>query len=265
MSMYRQLWMAIIISTLLALAGSLLASMLSARNYLESQLSVKNTDNAAALALSLSHGNPDPVGVELAVSALFDSGHYESIRVSDPLGHIIVERSAASTDFDAPGWFVRWLPIRANPGLAQISNGWQQFGTIHLVSHNRFAYRALWESVLQMIAALAAAGLVGGYLGALILRRLKRPLDAVIDQAVAITERRFVTIDEPEVPELRQLATAMNMTVERLKTMFEEEAARLEAVRRETNFDPLTGLANRDHFMARLRQNKRSTSAKSAS
>ena len=77
MSMYRQLWMAIIISTLLALAGSLLASMLSARNYLESQLSVKNTDNAAALALSLSHGNPDPVGVELAVSALFDSGHYE--------------------------------------------------------------------------------------------------------------------------------------------------------------------------------------------
>ena len=254
MSMYRQLWMAIIISTLLALAGSLLASMLSARNYLESQLSVKNTDNAAALALSLSHGNPDPVGVELAVSALFDSGHYESIRVSDPLGHIIVERSAASTDFDAPGWFVRWLPIRANPGLAQISNGWQQFGTIHLVSHNRFAYRALWESVLQMIAALAAAGLVGGYLGALILRRLKRPLDAVIDQAVAITERRFVTIDEPEVPELRQLATAMNVTVGRLKTMFEEEAARLEAVRRETNFDPLTGLANRDHFMARLRQ-----------
>lgn len=107
----------------------------------------------------------------------------------------------------------------------QISNGWQQFGTIHLVSHNRFAYRALWESVLQMIAALAAAGLVGGYLGALILRRLKRPLDAVMDQAVAITERRFVTIDEPEVPESRQLATAMNMTVGRLKTMFEEEAA----------------------------------------
>ena len=254
MSMYRQLWMAIITSTLLALAGSLLASMLSARNYLESQLSVKNSDNAAALALSLSHSNPDPVTVELAVSALFDSGHYESIRVTDPLDKVLVERNAATTDFDAPAWFVRCLPIRATPGQAQISNGWKQFGTIHLVSHSRFAYRALWDSVLQMIAALGAAGLVGGYLGALILRRLKRPLDAVINQATAITERRFVTIDEPEVPELRQLATAMNATVGRLKTMFEEEAARLEAVRREANFDPLTGLANRDHFMARLRQ-----------
>jgi LapD/MoxY periplasmic domain len=61
MSMYRQLWLAIIISTLLSLAGGLVASMLSARSYLESQLAVKNTDNATALALSLSQGNPDPV------------------------------------------------------------------------------------------------------------------------------------------------------------------------------------------------------------
>ena len=52
MSMFRQLWLAIIASTLMALAGSLLVSMLSARAYLESQLSIKNTDNAAALALS---------------------------------------------------------------------------------------------------------------------------------------------------------------------------------------------------------------------
>jgi EAL domain-containing protein (putative c-di-GMP-specific phosphodiesterase class I)/GGDEF domain-containing protein len=58
---------------------------------------------------------------------------------------------------------------------------------------------------------------------------------------------------EPDVPELRQLAVAMNATVARLKTMFEEEAARLETVRREANCDPLTGLANRDFFIAQLR------------
>ena len=45
MSMYRQLWLAIIISTLLALGGSLLASIVSARGYLQSQLSLKNVDN----------------------------------------------------------------------------------------------------------------------------------------------------------------------------------------------------------------------------
>ena len=254
MTLYRQLWLAIIISTLLALTGSLFASMYSARNYLQSQLSIKNTDNASALALSLSQSNPDAVSVELAVSALFDSGHYELIRVVDPMGGTIVERQAPKGPLDAPEWFVRRLPIRAEPGYAQISNGWQQFGTVTLVSHSRFAYRALWESVLKMVGALAVAGLIGGYLGTLILRRLKSPLKAVIDQATAITERRFITIAEPKVPELRRLAVAMNTMVGRLKSMFEDEAARLENLRREANFDPLTGLFNRDHFMACLRQ-----------
>lgn len=76
----------------------------------------------------------------------------------------------------------------------------------------------------------------------------------MIDQAVAITQRRFVTVDLPHVPELRQLAVAMNTTVGRLKSMFDDEASRLELVRQEANFDPLTGLTNRSHFMARLRQ-----------
>ena len=52
MSMYRQLWLAIIISTLLALGGSLLASTLAARAYLSQQLTLKNADNATTLALA---------------------------------------------------------------------------------------------------------------------------------------------------------------------------------------------------------------------
>ena len=254
MSMYRQLWLAIIISTLLALGGSLLASIVSARGYLQSQLSLKNVDNASALALALSQSKPDPVSVELTVSALFDSGHYELIRVVDPVGKTIVERSAPLGELDAPSWFVNHLPIRATPGHAQITDGWQQFGTITLISHSRFAYGALWNSVLKMIGALTVAGLLGGYLGSLILRRLKAPLNAVINQAKAISERRFISIPEPDVPELKQLALAMNATVGRLKSMFDEEAKRLDSVRREANCDALTGLANRNYFMARLRE-----------
>ena len=253
MSMYRQLWLAIIVSMLLALAGSLFASLLSARAYFEQQLTMKNADNASALALSLSQHDPNAVTVELAVAALFDSGHYESIRVRDPHGKLIVERVAPAGNPGAPEWFVRRLPIDGDPGEAQITSGWKQFGTVTLVSHSRFGYEALWTSTKKTIAALALASIIGGYLGSLILRRLRRPLQAVIDQAEAITNRRFVTIPEPKVPELRQLAVAMNTTVARLKTMFEEEAARLETVRREANFDPLTGLANRESFISQLR------------
>lgn len=254
MSMYRQLWLAIVVSMLLALGGGLLASMLSARSYLGSQLSIKNTDNATALALSLSQGTPDVVTVDLVVASLFDSGHYELIRVTDPTGKLIVERVGDAKDLDAPAWFAHLLPITATPGQAQISSGWKQFGTVTLVSHSRFAYGALWKTAYEMVLALSLAGVVGGFLGSMVLGRIRGPLRTVIEQAKAITQRRFVTVDLPKVPELKQLAIAMNATVGRLKAMFEEEASRLELVRKEANFDPLTGLANRSHFMARLRQ-----------
>ncbi|MDK9703946.1 MAG: EAL domain-containing protein [Sulfuritalea sp.] len=253
MSMYRQLWLAIILSMLLALAGSLLASLLSARAYLEQQLTMKNQDNASALALSLSQQNPDAVTVELTAAALFDRGHYESIRIRDPQGKPIVNLVAPAGNPGAPAWFVERVPINADPGEAQITSGWKQFGTVELVSNRRFAYEALWASTQTMVAALTLASIIGGYLGSLILRRLRRPLQAVIDQAKAITDRRFISIPEPDVPELRQLAIAMNATVARLNAMFEEEAARLETLRREANCDRLTGLANREFFISRLR------------
>jgi diguanylate cyclase (GGDEF)-like protein len=252
MSIYRQLWLAVIVSMLVALAGSLLASSLSARLYLSEQLAMKNADNAAALALSLSLREPDAVEVELAVSALFDSGHYELIRVTDPRGGIIVERKGDPAVKGVPAWFVQLLPLVSPPGEARITSGWKQLGTVHLVSQSRFAYESLWKSVWDLAGALLVATLVGGYLGTLILRRLRAPLQAVIGQARAIAERRFITIEEPGVPELRQLAAAMNTTVGRLKSMFEEETVRLDAVRREANCDSLTGLANRSHFLARL-------------
>lgn len=84
-----------------------------------------------------------------------------------------------------------------------------------------------------------------GLLGMQLLRRIRRPLDAVVGQARAISERRFISIAEPQTPELKSLASAMNAMVVRLKAMFAEEAARLEQVRREANLDSLTGLANR--------------------
>ena len=252
MSMYRQLWLAIILSTLLALLGGLLASTLNARSYLTEQLSSKNTDNATALALVLSQQNANPVTIELTVAALFDSGHYELIRVVDPFGKTIVERAAPAHAQPVPEWFVKALPLSATPGRAQISNGWNQLGTLTLVSSSRFAYRSLWKSVLQQALALALSGLIGGYLGTLILRRLREPLQRVINQASAISERRFVVIDVPDVPELKQLALAMNSTVQRLKSMFAEEAQRLEVLRITANYDPLTGLPNRTFFLVQL-------------
>jgi len=252
MSLFRQLWLTVMISMVLAFGGSFALSMLTARDYLVQQLSTKNSDNAASLALSMSQQPQDAVTVELLVAALFDGGQYQLIRVTDPQGRTLAERSAPAAATDVPAWFMRLFPIEAAPGKAQVSQGWRQFGTVELVSHSRFAYRDLWRGGQRMLAWFVFAGLIAGLLGTLVLRRLRQPLAQVVAQAEAIAERRFGTIAEPPVPELRQLARAMNGMVLRLENMFKEEAARLDTLRREANHDALTGLANRSYFLSQL-------------
>ena len=85
-----------------------------------------------------------------------------------------------------------------------------------------------------------------------LLRAIRRPLDRVVEQADAISERRFITLDVPRIPELKAMVQALNSMVIRLKHMFAEEAARIQALQQQANGDPLTGLANRAGLDSRL-------------
>ncbi|MBK7648597.1 MAG: EAL domain-containing protein [Betaproteobacteria bacterium] len=252
MSLFRQIWLAVIASTLIAFAGSFVASMLTARHYLEQQLAIKNNDNAASLALSMSQLDKDPVTVELQVAAVFDSGQYAVVRLIDPNGKTLIEKTSPPDAGDVPKWFIRLFPIVSQPGQAQVTAGWKQFGTVELISHSHFAYKELWNGAFKLLGWFTVGGGIMGLLGMQLLRRIRRPLDAVVGQAQAISERRFISIAEPSTPELKSLASAMNAMVDRLKAMFAEEAARLEKVRREATLDSLTGLANRAFFMNQL-------------
>ena len=51
----------------------------------------------------------------------------------------------------------------------------------------------------------SSSSAIGRALGWAALRRLRQPLARTVEQAQALTERRFVTVSEPNVPELRQL------------------------------------------------------------
>lgn len=250
MSLFRQLWLAIISLTLFIFIGSFVISILTARAYLEQQLSLKNIDNAEALALALSQQpNKDPVAVALVISAQFDTGHYQLIRLTSPEQRVLTENQYQGADKETPDWFVRLFPIRANPGVAQVQDGWRQLGTLTVVSHNKFAYRELWHGSLKLLAWFLAAGLLAGGIGSLVIRAIARPLNQVVGQAQAISERRFITLPEPRTLELKSVVRAMNEMVQRLKQFFSEEASRLEALRRAVNHDPVTGLANRELFM----------------
>lgn len=252
MSLIRQMWALMLGVILLAFVGSVLVSVATARAYLEKQLELKNNDNAQALALTLTQQKPEAVMVELALAAQFDTGAYASIRWRAADGALQFERVATAAPLHAPAWFVQATPILSRPGVAQLASGWTALGSVEVVSQTSFAHDDLWEGTVRTSAWMGLLGVLATLLGHLGVRRLRQPLDAVVEQAGALTERRFVAMPVPRTPELRKVAVAMNALVDRLRDQFADDAEQLARVRRQANCDPLTGLSHRRHFLARL-------------
>lgn len=252
MSLLRQLRLTVILVTLASFTGSFAISLLSARSYLEQQLHSKNIDSANSLAHSISQLSKDTVTIGLQIGALFDSGQYEAISITSPDGRVIAERMRDRKVSTVPEWFIDLFPISAEAGVAQISDGWMHFGVIRVAANAQLAHQALWDQTGTLLIWFLAAGIFCGLIGILILQRIKKPLAAMVEQAEAITERRFLTISNSRIPELRIIAHATNDMIRRLHNRAIEEASRMEGLRKLINYDPVTGLANRAHFMNRF-------------
>jgi len=253
MSLIKQLWIGIIVLLLLVLGGNFVISTITAKTYLQEQLRLKNIDNANSLALSISQmPDKDPVTLELLITAQFDAGHYEYIIFQDTDKQPIVARNFEdnhSTSDAVPQWFSNQVTFDVAPGIAQIQDGWQQAGTLVVKSHSRYAVEALWRNTRDLFDWFICATLLSGLIGSFILKYISRPLDLVVSQAEAIGERRFVVSEEPKTKEFQRLVRAMNTLSQGVKQMLDKEARQLELLRRESQTDTLTGLANRTHFL----------------
>ena len=253
MSLLRQLWLSVSTAMLVILLGTLVVSVVTARGYLEQQLLTQANDGASALALSITQQGTDPGTVETLVNATFDSGHYHIVRYLKADDSVGVERIAEPPAGKVPEWFMQLFPLHAEPGTALVSNGWQQAGEIYMQSHTQFAHEALWKGSLVMAAVLTGAGILWALAITFLMRRIRRPLDEMADQAKRIGEGQFLTIPPTEIVELKDIGHALNRMSERVKGMFAEQAARIAELQTEASRDGITGLTNRNYFMGELR------------
>ena len=265
MSLIRQFCWLLAVTLVVAVGGGALVSLSAARGYLAAQLALKNSDNAQVLALTLSQQQGDAALAALTIAAQFDIGFYQSIHLRSPDGRTLVLRQQSDREADraptgdrpdkadaAPAWFIRAVPIQAAPGLAQVSDGWRPVGTLEVVSASGFAHHQLWQGTLRTAALLGLLGLGAGLVGAGVLARLRAPLAATVAQAEALVARRFVTVPEPAVPELRQLSRAMNTMVTRLQALLAEQAQQIDELQQQTQRDGLTGLSQRAHWLGQV-------------
>lgn len=250
MSLYKQLLIGICLFTLTIFCGNFFATLESSREQYHNQLSAHAQDAATALGLSLTAHIDDPVMTELMVNSIFDSGYFYRIQVVDiKTGKPIIERQNVPPSANVPGWFVRMVHLNPGQGEAVVMRGWTQAARVEVISHPMFALARLWSTLVASFMWLTGCSVLC-ILGAMfLLRHRLRPLNYIVEQAMAISRREFLSLPAlPKTPELRRVVEATNMMVTQLKALFSEQAERTEALRQEAYNDSLTGLNNRRSF-----------------
>ncbi|MEC9481749.1 MAG: EAL domain-containing protein, partial [Halomonas sp.] len=202
--------------------------------------------------LSLSQLDKDPVTVELLVAAQFDTGHYRRIELVSPSGEVIERRVSEASASGVPDWFSRLVEFSVPAGTAVVQEGWKQFATITLESHHGYAYRSLWQSLIDLLLWFAIAAAISAVFAWWLVRTIRQPLRSVVAQARDIGQRRFTTSSEPRTRELRDVVQAMNQLSTAVRSMLSEETQKLDRLRQRLQQDEVTGVTKRDALLNRL-------------
>lgn len=255
MTLYRQLIIFTFLLFLLLFAGTWYAKLKSTRTFLIDQLESHAQDTATSLALSVSPhvAQKDMATVESMINAVFDRGYYQIIKFDDPRDKPLLERTVEVKIEKVPAWFVEWIPLTTPEATADVMSGWNQAGSIYVKSHPGYAYETLWKDVMNMTAWFAACAVFVLVAGALGLRMLLKPLAAMERQADALCRKEYkLQVPLPWTKEFRRVVEAMNRMTNKVKEMFDEQAARAEWLQESAYHDPLTGLGNRRYFESQI-------------
>jgi len=255
MTLRRVLELAVSGLLLLLLLGTLSSNLYNLRQYMQAQLQSHAQDAATSLGLSLSTAVDarDLAVAGSVINAIYDSGYYQRIVLSDLDGRPLVVRESDMALEGVPGWFVNWIDLTTPEGRADVVSGWNQLGTVTVVSHPGFAYRDLWQLIRAQLIWFVVIAVLGYLVVRALVYMILQPLHRIERQANAIRQRDFSARSPlPRTTELRQVATAMNHMAERLEQVQQEQLNQIEALREQTYRDSLTGLSNRLEFDKRL-------------
>lgn len=255
MTLSRQLVILVVVLLTLVFVGTFLISVQNARAYLEAQLESHAQDAATSLGLSVSPhmANNDLVTVTSMVDAIFDRGYYRSVRIEDMDGKPLVDRTQEVKVKGVPAWFIDSLPLETPEGKAAIMAGWRQAGHVLVRSHPGYAYRQLWENVSETFWWFLLSALPVLLLGLALLKWVLKPLKQVEWQAESICNREFPVLEQlPRTRDLRRIVEAMNRMSGKVKGMLQELEKLAARLREQAYQHPVTGLANKRHFMATL-------------
>ena len=256
MSLLNQLIAAVFAVLIGLVSGTLYIMSDNAKDMLLNQLESHGQDTATHLGLYLAPyiADSDTATIETTVNAIFDSGFYQKIDITDAGGQsLFVTTTSPRISDNVPDWFVSMMSIDPPVMEREVSHQWRKVGKVEVQSRAGYAYEQLWKGAEQTLLWFVSLSLVAVFSLSYLIRLILRPLKGVEKQASALSERQYIEQTElPKTQELRSVVDAMNRMVKRVQRMFEEQTRHIEELRRTAYQDNLTGLANSKATEAQL-------------
>lgn len=253
MSLSKQLGLGFFFVLFIVFAGTLWMNTHNTRIFLEQQLRSHSQDTATSLGLSITPyiGNEEDLPIiETMMNAIFDRGYYRSIALYNQDGQLVLEKTQNEIKGHIPDWFKSRFPIEVPQARSEVNDGWNIVGSLRVVSNPGFGYQQLWQNAIySAMVSLGGFVLAMLFVWFLVKKVISQPINKVIQQADAISQKQFEKIEDiPTTKELHSFVSALNSMSEKLFIMFRKMTNQSEEYRRFAYADFVTGVGNRRAF-----------------
>ncbi len=257
MTLFKQIALMIASMFLILFLIIVLTDLSRTGNFQQGQLRTTAKDMATTLGIAISNlpSEADPAALEVLFNAVFDSGHYTSIKLTGVDG-LTIHQKAQKLDIEGvPDWFIRMVSLEPALGSTVVMKGWTQLGELKLEVHPGFAYTNIYQALVSALRWFSLLFFLSMFVLWLVLRHLLQPLQRVKEQADAIHSNRFVQLSKmPATTELKRVVEAMNLMVSKVQSIFDEQEKTLSNYQKLLYQDKMTELGNRHYLLDRLQQ-----------
>ena len=256
MSLLNQIIAAVFAVLIGLVSGTIYIMSDSSKSMLLNQLESHSLDTATHLGLYMAPyiAEQDSAGIETIVNAIFDSGYYEKIQVTNyDREDLFTALRSPEISEEVPNWFVKLIAFDTPVIEREVTHSWSKVGFVVVKSRAGYAYEELWKGTQTTLIWFITLSLVCVVFLSTLIRLILRPLKSIENQANALSNKEYLeATDIPKTKELRSVVITMNSMIKRVQTMFEEQSKNIEELRKTAYIDELTGLANHRSINAQL-------------
>ena len=251
MTLSKQLLVLISAIFLILISINFAISVKNFKSYLEDEGQIHAQDTATSLGLSLSPfmiDSSDPI-IKTMVSAIFDMGYYENIRLTDAGNSELISLSNDKSIKGVPAWFVEYFPISTITAKSEISFKWAIRGTLYVTINPSLAYSKLYEQAKNSLSYSLLTFVLSIILLLLLLRITLTSLNKINRLALRITEGHFEIIEKlPWTTEIKNITISINNMSRKIKSTIAALHNKLDALGASLLCDDLSGLYKKSVF-----------------